>query len=137
MSGIGLEHQRSSENGVGPKYFTGWDPKNGSSDLLAHEYNHSWDGKYRRGADLTTPHFNTPMQGSLLWVYEGQTQYWGNVITARAGLRTLRNREGRAGARRRRPTPRTAPACRGARCRTPPTIRSSPSARRRPTAAGS
>ena len=89
MSGIGLEHQRSSENGVGAKYFTSWDPKTGSSDLLAHEYNHSWDGKYRRGADLTTPNFNTPMQGSLLWVYEGQTQYWGNVITARAGLRNF------------------------------------------------
>jgi predicted metalloprotease with PDZ domain len=89
MSGIGLEHHRSSENGVSPKYFTGWDPKTGSSDLLAHEYNHSWDGKYRRGADLTTPTFNTPMQGSLLWVYEGQTQYWGNVITARSGLRTF------------------------------------------------
>ncbi|BCT92310.1 peptidase M61 [Lysobacter helvus] len=89
MSGNGLEHQRSSENGVGPKYFTSWDPKTGSSDLLAHEFNHSWDGKYRRGADLATPNFNTPMQGSLLWVYEGQTQYWGNVITARAGLRTF------------------------------------------------
>ncbi|MUV13094.1 M61 family metallopeptidase [Noviluteimonas gilva] len=89
MSGIGLEHHRSSENGVGVKYFTSWDPKSGSTDLLAHEYNHSWDGKYRRGADLTTPSFNTPMQGSLLWVYEGQTQYWGNVITARAGLRNF------------------------------------------------
>jgi predicted metalloprotease with PDZ domain len=89
MSGIGLEHQRSSENGVSPKYFTSWDPKKGSTDLLAHEFNHSWDGKYRRGADLTTPHFNAPMQGSLLWVYEGQTQYWGSVITARAGLRTF------------------------------------------------
>ena len=89
MSGIGLEHQRSSENGVGVKYFTSWDPKKGSSDLLAHEFNHSWDGKYRRGADLSTPSFNTPMQGSLLWVYEGQTQYWGNVITARAGLRNF------------------------------------------------
>lgn len=89
MSGIGLEHHRSSENGVGVKYFTSWDPKKGSSDLLAHEYNHSWDGKYRRGADLTTSTFNTPMQGSLLWVYEGQTQYWGNVITARSGLRTF------------------------------------------------
>jgi hypothetical protein len=95
MSGIGLEHHRSSENGVGVKYFTSWDPKAGSSDLLAHEYNHSWDGKYRRGADLTTPTFNTPMQGSLLWVYEGQTQYWGNVITARAAC-AIRNREGRA-----------------------------------------
>lgn len=88
MSGIGLEHHRSSENGLGLKYFTGWDPKVGSSDLLAHEFTHSWNGKFRRGADLLTPHFNTPMQDSLLWVYEGQTQYWGNVLNARAGLRT-------------------------------------------------
>lgn len=88
MSGIGLEHHRSSENGVGPGYFSKWDAKVGSSDLLAHEYTHSWNGKFRRGADLVTPHFNTPMQDSLLWVYEGQTQYWGQVLTARAGLRS-------------------------------------------------
>jgi predicted metalloprotease with PDZ domain len=46
-------------------------------DLLSHEFNHSWDGKYRRGADLATPNFNVPMGDSLLWVYEGQTQFWG------------------------------------------------------------
>lgn len=89
MSGNGLEHHRSSENGVGTDYFTDWDPKKGSTDLLAHEFAHSWNGKFRRPADLNTPSFNVPMQGSLLWVYEGQTQYWGNVLTARAGLRTL------------------------------------------------
>ena len=88
MSGIGLEHQRSSENGEDPEYFTGYDAKSGFSDLLAHEYTHSWNGKYRRGADLWTPNYNVPMQDSLLWVYEGQTQYWGNVLTGRAGMRT-------------------------------------------------
>ena len=88
MGGIGLEHHRSSENALGTDYFTGWDPKKGSSDLLGHEFVHSWNGKFRRGADLVTPHYNTPMQGSLLWVYEGQTQYWGQVLTARAGLKT-------------------------------------------------
>lgn len=88
MGGNGLEHHRSSENGVGTDYFTDWDPKKGSTDLLAHEYTHSWNGKFRRPADLNTPSFNVPMQGSLLWVYEGQTQYWGNVLTARAGLRS-------------------------------------------------
>src|SRR3546814_2995582 len=61
----------------------------GSSDLLGHEYTHSWNGKYRRPAGLWTPNYNVPMQGSLLWVYEGQTQYWGNVLTARAGLRPM------------------------------------------------
>ncbi len=89
MSGNGLEHQRSSENGVGVDYFTDWKPKTGSTDLLAHEYTHSWNGKYRRGADLWTPNYDVPMQDSLLWVYEGQTQYWGNVLAARSGLRPL------------------------------------------------
>lgn len=89
MSGNGLEHHRSSENGVGADYFTDWDPKKGSTDLLGHEYAHSWNGKFRRPADLNTPSFNVPMQDSLLWVYEGQTQYWGNVLTARAGLRSV------------------------------------------------
>jgi predicted metalloprotease with PDZ domain len=89
MGGNGLEHQRSSENGLGTDYFTGWNEKSGFSDLLAHEFVHSWNGKYRRGADLWTPNFNVPMQDSLLWVYEGQTQYWGNVLAARSGMRPL------------------------------------------------
>jgi len=89
MGGNGLEHQRSSENGVGTDYFTGWNDKIGFTDLLAHEYTHSWNGKYRRPADLWTPNFNVPMQDSLLWVYEGQTQYWGNVLAARSGMRPL------------------------------------------------
>ena len=89
MGGNGLEHQRSSENGVGTGYFTDWKEKTGFTDLLAHEYTHSWNGKYRRGADLWTPNFNVPMQDSLLWVYEGQTQYWGNVLAARSGLRPM------------------------------------------------
>jgi predicted metalloprotease with PDZ domain len=89
LGGIGLEHQRSSENSEGRDYFSGWDAKLGSSDLLGHEYTHSWDGKYRRPADLATLNYNVPMQGSLLWVYEGQTQYWGNVLTARSGIRPL------------------------------------------------
>ena len=89
MSGIGLEHQRSSENGVGAGYFTDWKEKAGFSDLLPHEYTHSWNGKYRRGADLWTPNYNVPMQDSLLWVYEGQTQYWGNVLAARSGMRPM------------------------------------------------
>ena len=89
MGGNGLEHQRSSENGVGTDYFTGWNEKAGFTDLLAHEFVHSWNGKYRRGADLWTPNFNVPMQDSLLWVYEGQTQFWGNVLAARSGLRPL------------------------------------------------
>jgi predicted metalloprotease with PDZ domain len=86
MSGNGLEHHRSSENGVGPEYFTEWNKRAPGRDLLAHEYTHSWNGKFRRGADLATPSFNVPMGDSLLWVYEGQTQFWGFILAARAGL---------------------------------------------------
>ena len=88
MGGNGLEHHRSSEDGVGPDYFTAWDKNALVRDLLPHEYNHSWDGKYRRPADLWTPNFNVPMQDSLLWVYEGQTQFWGVMMSARSGLWT-------------------------------------------------
>ena len=86
MGGIGLEHHRSSEDGVRPGYFTKWTDGPGSRNLLPHEYAHSWDGKFRRGADLWTPDFRTPMRDSLLWVYEGQTQFWGYALQARSGI---------------------------------------------------
>jgi predicted metalloprotease with PDZ domain len=86
LGGIGLEHQRSSENGVEPAYFTDWKGSLDDHDLLPHEYVHSWNGKYRRPAGHWTPDFRTPMQDELLWVYEGQTQFWGCVLAARAGL---------------------------------------------------
>ncbi|WP_298159929.1 peptidase M61 [Brevundimonas sp.] len=86
MGGIGLEHHRSSENSVDPGFFTDWESKLGDRDLLAHEYTHSWDGKYRRPAGQDVANFNLPMQNELLWVYEGQTQFWGKVLAARSGL---------------------------------------------------
>ncbi len=86
LGGIGLEHHRSSENSGSPDYFTKWDEQWAGRDLLPHEFNHSWDGKFRRGADLATPNFNVPMGDSLLWVYEGQTQFYGYVMAARSGL---------------------------------------------------
>lgn len=84
----GLEHHQSSEDSISANYFTDWKAGVLNADLLAHEYTHSWNGKFRRPADLWTANFNVPMQDDLLWVYEGLTQYWGYVLTARAGLRT-------------------------------------------------
>ena len=86
MGGIGLEHHRSSEDGTGPGYFLDWTASPSARDLLPHEYTHSWNGKFRRPADLWTQSLNVPMRGSLLWVYEGQTQYWGFVLSGRSGL---------------------------------------------------
>jgi predicted metalloprotease with PDZ domain len=88
LGGNGLEHHQSSENGLEADYFSAWADNAPDRDLLAHEYTHSWNGKFRRPADLWTPNFNVPMGDSLLWVYEGQTQYWGYVLTARAGMWT-------------------------------------------------
>ena len=88
VGGKGLEHHQSSEDGARANYFTDWAAGVGSRALLPHEYTHSWNGKFRRPADLWTPNFNVPMQNDLLWVYEGLTDYWGNVLAARSGLRT-------------------------------------------------
>lgn len=86
LGGIGLEHHRSSENGVNPGYFIDWENSVTRRNLLPHEFAHSWDGKFRRGADLWTPDYRMPMRNSLLWVYEGQTQFWGYVLQARSGI---------------------------------------------------
>tara|TARA_R110002094_G_scaffold108291_9_gene106330 strand:+ start:495 stop:2435 length:1941 start_codon:yes stop_codon:yes gene_type:complete len=86
MGGIGIEHHRSSENGVDREYFTGWNDGPGRRNLLPHELTHAWNGKYRRPAGMWTPDFRQPMRDNLLWVYEGQTQFWGYVLGARSGL---------------------------------------------------
>jgi predicted metalloprotease with PDZ domain len=86
LGGNGLEHHRSSEDGVKRGYFTDWDNVLRDRNLLPHEYTHSWNGKFRRGANLWTPDYRTPMQDELLWVYEGQTQFWGYVLGARSGM---------------------------------------------------
>lgn len=84
----GLEHHESSEDGVGEKSLSDQYRLIDLGDLLSHEYTHSWNGKYRRPADLATGDYETPMHGDLLWVYEGLTQYLGHVFPARSGLWT-------------------------------------------------
>lgn len=84
----GLEHHESSEDGVGENALSDRLAMLDLGDLLSHEYTHSWNGKYRRPASLTTPDFEQPMKGDLLWVYEGLTQYLGHVFPARSGVWT-------------------------------------------------
>ena len=86
MGGIGLEHHRSSENSVPTDFFTNWGKNMGAVGLLPHEFVHAWNGKRQRPADELTANHNIPTQNTLLWVYEGQTEYWGDVLTARSGL---------------------------------------------------
>jgi predicted metalloprotease with PDZ domain len=85
--GEGLEHGQSSDNGVGEKGFSDAAHQLAESDLLSHEFTHSWNGKYRRPYNLYQTDFSKMQEGSLLWVYEGMTQYMGNVLAARSGLK--------------------------------------------------
>jgi predicted metalloprotease with PDZ domain len=85
---FGLEHHESSDNRQGEKYLTDADTLKLHAGLLPHEMAHSWNGKYRRPAGLATPDYQQPMQGELLWVYEGLTDYLGVVLAARCGLWT-------------------------------------------------
>lgn len=88
LGSIGREHHRSSENAANPEYFTDWSTGPGRRNLLAHEFSHTWIGKYRRPAGQMVPDFSTPLVNDLLWVYEGQDQFWGYVLGARSGLFT-------------------------------------------------
>ncbi len=83
----GIEHHQSSDNRASHDFMT--DPKAqlAGGDLLTHEFSHSWNGKYRRPDDLTTPNFQIPQQTDLLWVYEGMNQYLGDVLSFRTNIR--------------------------------------------------
>ncbi len=84
---FGLEHHESNDSRSSERSLVDADPRLLASGLLSHEYVHSWNGKYRRPADLTTPDYEKPMQDDLLWVYEGLTSYLGDLLSARSGIR--------------------------------------------------
>lgn len=83
---FGLEHHESSDDRVGERTMIDDDERWLAAGLLPHEMTHSWNGKYRRPKGLATPNYQDPMEGDLLWVYEGLTEYLGYILTARSGL---------------------------------------------------
>jgi len=86
---FGLEHHESSDDREDAHSLIDDEELIDFADLLPHEFVHSWNGKYRRPADLTTSDYHQPMRDDLLWVYEGLTEYLGEVLTARSGLRNM------------------------------------------------
>jgi len=86
---FGLEHHESSDDRLMANTLTDENALQLSGDLLPHEYFHSWNGKYRRPAGLATPNYQVPMQDELLWVYEGLTQYYGQILSFRSGFRKV------------------------------------------------
>ena len=85
---FGLEHHQSSDDRVPERTYLDDNESLLAADLLPHEFTHSWNGKYRRPAGLATGNYESPMKGNLLWVYEGLTQYLGDVLAARSGIET-------------------------------------------------
>jgi predicted metalloprotease with PDZ domain len=83
---FGLEHHESSDDRTSERSLVDETERMEFAGLLPHEYVHSWNGKYRRPVGLATPDYQTPMKDDLLWVYEGLTEYLGEVLTARSGL---------------------------------------------------
>ena len=89
---FGLEHHESSDDRYEERTLIDPDLQRISADLLSHEFVHSWNGKYRRPGGLISGGrdggYETPMQGDLLWVYEGLTEYLGEILAPRSGLRS-------------------------------------------------
>jgi predicted metalloprotease with PDZ domain len=83
---FGLEHHQSSDDRVLGRSLVDPELFLGTGTLWSHEFTHSWNGKYRRPVGLATPDYQQPMKDGMLWVYEGLTQYLGNVLGARSGL---------------------------------------------------
>lgn len=86
--GGGLEHLEEGGNNLPAHFLRDYAHQLGNRDLIAHEYVHAWNGRYRQPANLWSPTFNQPTDPSLLWVYEGQTEFWGRVLAVRAGMRS-------------------------------------------------
>ena len=85
---FGLEHHESDDSRV--QEFSLIDPvwRLDMATLLPHEFVHSWNGKFRRPKDLSPPYYEQPMKTDMLWVYEGLTEYLGDLLTERSGLWT-------------------------------------------------
>ncbi len=88
LTQVGIEHHQSCEAVSIPNYFTDWETTFARRDTIPHEYLHSWNGKHRKGVDSWQPCFEKPIRNSLMWVYEGLTEYWSRVLAARSGLWT-------------------------------------------------
>ncbi|MFZ6721939.1 peptidase M61 [Undibacterium sp. Ji49W] len=88
FSGGGAEHSESTEINLPADFFNNSDAQLRIASLHPHEYAHAWNGRFRQPADLWTPNLNMPMRGSLLWMYEGQTEFWGRILTSHLGFMT-------------------------------------------------
>jgi predicted metalloprotease with PDZ domain len=88
LGGGGFEHHQSSDDRSSEDYLTNEDSFRAGTDLMSHEYSHSWNGKYRRPIGMVIANYNQPMKDDLIWVYEGMNEYLGKLLAVRARLAT-------------------------------------------------
>jgi predicted metalloprotease with PDZ domain len=88
---FGLEHHQCSDNRMPERAIIDSSLQRVWAMLLPHEYAHSWNGKYRRPIGLSPSNFEKPLTGELLWVYEGLTEYFGELLAVRSGVSTPRD----------------------------------------------
>ncbi len=82
VHGDGMEHRNSTMITVPtPSYSTG-----AMLDVFSHEYFHNWNVERIRPKTLEPFSFEKSNMSNELWFAEGFTQYYGELILARAGL---------------------------------------------------
>ena len=84
VKGDGMEHRNSTMITL-PGIFDGSDDQLG---VFSHEFFHCWNVERIRPKDLEPFNFEKSNMSEGLWVAEGFTQYYGNLILMRAGLET-------------------------------------------------
>src|SRR5262249_57328724 len=82
--GGGLEHKNSTLSTVAVRPGSPW-PAIG---LLAHEYFHLFNVKRLRPVELGPFDFDRAPSTRSLWIAEGVTSYYSDLLLERAGLRT-------------------------------------------------
>jgi predicted metalloprotease with PDZ domain len=85
-TGGGLEHAHSTFVNVNPQRFATEPGYDAFVALLAHEYQHAFNVKRLRPVELGPFDYETAPTVSTLWISEGLTSYYSNLMLRRSGL---------------------------------------------------
>lgn len=85
-TGGGLEHSHSTFVNVNPERFATAPGYDAFVALLAHEYQHAFNVKRLRPVELGPFDYETVPTVSTLWISEGLTSYYSNLMLRRSGL---------------------------------------------------
>ncbi len=90
QGGGGLEHRDGSVIQIPARVFQSEDLYARLQVLLAHEYLHLWNVKRLTPAGLVRPDYEHPVFSESLWVAEGFTSHYDELLCVRAGVWSVR-----------------------------------------------